>query len=131
MSIGKKKDRERKSFCQGIQAKKNIVKELILNEKIDILCMQETQINKNLDHNLLSFPNYCIETESNSSCSRVAIYVNVKINYIRRRDLEGRDSHIIILELVGELNHRIINTTIRIMSVIQKSKTLENCIRAK
>ena len=30
----------------------------ILHEKIDTLCMQETEINKNLEHNLLSFPNY-------------------------------------------------------------------------
>ena len=45
----------------------NLIKETILPEKIDILCMQETEINKNLDHNLLSFPGFTIETENNTS----------------------------------------------------------------
>ena len=41
------------NLCLGLQNKKNLIKETILNEKINILCMQETEINKNLDHNLL------------------------------------------------------------------------------
>ena len=32
------------NLCLGLQAKKNIVKETIINEKIDILSMQETEI---------------------------------------------------------------------------------------
>ena len=36
----------------------NTIKETILYEKIDLLCMQETEIDKNLDHDLLSFPGY-------------------------------------------------------------------------
>ena len=40
--------------------KKNLVKETILYEKIDILCLQETEINKNLNHDLLSFPGFGI-----------------------------------------------------------------------
>ena len=51
------------NFCLRLQAKKNLFKETILYENIDILCMQGTEINKNFDHNLLSFPNYSIETE--------------------------------------------------------------------
>ena len=71
--------------------------------------MQETEINKNLDHNLLSFPGYSRETENSSSTSRVAIYVNKRIYYVRRRDLEEIDSHIVVLDLVGTNNFRIIN----------------------
>ena len=33
-------------FCLGLQNKKNLIKETILNEKINLLCMQETEINK-------------------------------------------------------------------------------------
>ena len=62
------------NVCLGLQAKKNLVKETILSENIDILCMQEAEISFNLDHNLLSFPGYLIETESNSQSSRVAFY---------------------------------------------------------
>ena len=49
------------NLSQGLQLKKNIVKETIIFNKIDILCMQETEINPNLDHNLLSFPGYGVE----------------------------------------------------------------------
>ena len=87
----------------------NLVKETILSENIDILCMQEAEISFNLDHNLLSFPGYLIETESNSQSSRVAFYVNKRINYNRRRYLEGRDSNIIILDLAGPYRDRLIN----------------------
>ena len=34
---------------------------MIIHEQMDILCMQETQINYNIDHNLLSFPGYTIK----------------------------------------------------------------------
>ena len=62
------------NLCLGLQTKKNLVKETILSENIDILFMQESEINFNLDHNLLSFPGYLIETESNSQSSRVSFY---------------------------------------------------------
>ena len=70
-------------------------------EKINLLCMQETEINKNLDYNLLSFPGYSRETENSSSTSRVAIYVNKRIDYVRSRDLglEGIESSWTWLEI--------------------------------
>ena len=37
--------------------------------------MQETELNKNLDHNLLSFPGFAIETENNTLKSRVGLFV--------------------------------------------------------
>ena len=92
------------NLCLGLQAKKNIVKETIINEKIDILSMQETEINPNLNHNLLSFPGYAVEIENNSKCARVAFYISTRVNYIRRRDLEGNDSNIIIIDMEGEKN---------------------------
>ena len=62
-------------------------------EKIYILCLQETEINKNLNHDLLSFPGFGIETENSSNVARVAIYINNNIQYSRRRDLEVVDSY--------------------------------------
>ena len=44
------------NLCLGLPNKKNLVKEIIINEKIDILCLQETELRINFDHNLLSFP---------------------------------------------------------------------------
>ena len=67
------------NLCLRLQAKKNIVKQTVLHEEIDIMCMQETEINFNLDHKLLSFPGFSIETENNSQISRVAFYINNRI----------------------------------------------------
>ena len=55
------------------------------------LCMQETQIHFNIDHNLPSFPGYTIEKENNSSTARTAIYISNKIKYICRGELEGQE----------------------------------------
>ena len=99
------------NLCLGIQAKKNLIKETILFEKIDILSMQETEINKNLDCNLLSFPGYPIETVNNSLCLRVAFYISSEVNYIRRRDLEGVDSNVIIKDIEGEHESRLLLCT--------------------
>ena len=57
------------------------MKETILTEKIDLLRMQETEINCNLDHSLVSFPRFGIETEKNSQLSRVLVYISNKIEY--------------------------------------------------
>ena len=51
-------------LCQGLPSKKNLVKETIINENIDILSMQEAQINFNFDHNLLHFPGYFKSVEN-------------------------------------------------------------------
>ena len=71
--------------------------------------MQETKINKNLDHILLSFPGLAIETENNITLSRVAVYLNNRISYIRRRDLEGVNSNLLVYDLVGSNPVRLIN----------------------
>ena len=63
--------------------------------------MQETELNKNLNHNLLSFPGFAIETENNTLKSRVGIYVRSRINYMRKLELEGGDSNLIIIDLMG------------------------------
>jgi exonuclease III len=41
------------------------VKTLILKEKLDVLCLQETEIDNNFNHNLSSFPGYNFEFEKN------------------------------------------------------------------
>ena len=70
------------NLCLGLPAKKNLIKETILHEKIDILSMQETEINFNLGHSLLSFPEYSIEVENNSL--NVAFYISNEVNYATR-----------------------------------------------
>jgi exonuclease III len=97
------------NLCLGLPNKKNLVKEIIINEKIDILCLQETKLQINLDHNLLSFPGASFESENNDICSRVGVYINSNIIFTRRIDLEGHNSHLIILDIEGYKKLRIIN----------------------
>ena len=75
------------NLCLELNSKKNSIKETIHYEKIDLICMHETEIIKNLDHDLFSFPGYSIETENNSTCSRVAIYM---MSFPNLHEMAGR-----------------------------------------
>jgi exonuclease III len=83
----------------GSAKQKNIVKNLIKNENIDILCLQETEVDPNLDHLMPNFPGFAYESENHSLKSRVGIYINSLIKYNRCNHLEGNDSHIIIVDV--------------------------------
>ena len=96
------------NLCLGLPNKKELVKNVIFQEEIDILCLQETEIEINIDHNLLSFPGFNYESETNTVRSRVGCYVKSSISYVRRRDLEGFNSHLIILDVIGIRTARII-----------------------
>ena len=97
------------NLCLGLQNKKDIVKQIIKSEKIDIMCLQETELITNLDHNLLSFPGFNFESEKCTSKSRVGIYVNNAIDYVRRSDLERVDCHVIIIDVGPNPCLRVIN----------------------
>ena len=92
------------NLCLGLQNKKSLIKQIVMQEKIDILCLQETELNKNLDHNLLSFPGYCYESETNEALSRVGVYIKSDINFVRRTELEGVNQHIILIDVIGSIN---------------------------
>ena len=53
------------NLCLGLKNKKYLVKNLLEENKIDILCMQETEINKDININELSTSKYCLEIENN------------------------------------------------------------------
>lgn len=97
------------NLCLGLPNKKNLVKQLIINNDIDVLCLQETEIEYNFDHNLMSFANFNYESESNDKRSRVGCYVSSKLNYVRRQDLEEPNLHIIIIDIKSLKNTRLIN----------------------
>ena len=52
---------------------------------------------------------YCLELEQNYIKSRVGFYVSKSLSYVRRSDLEGSDSNLIIIDLEGALNTRLVN----------------------
>jgi hypothetical protein len=96
------------NLCLGLSNKKEIVKQLIFENKMDVLCLQETELDRNLDHNLLSLPEYNYESEINNIKSRVGMYIRSKINYVRQTELEGINSHIVIVDIKCKNNLRLI-----------------------
>jgi exonuclease III len=58
------------NLCLGLQNKKELVKQLIVENEIDVLCVQETELIANLDHDLMSFKNFNYESEINDVISR-------------------------------------------------------------
>ncbi len=53
------------NLCLGLTINKELVKNLIIQENIDVLCLQETEIEINVDRTLLSFPQFNFESEIN------------------------------------------------------------------
>ena len=107
------------NVCLGLASKKDLVKKYIQDNNIDVCCLQETELNVNLNTDLLTFPGYSIEVESNDNKQRVAVYVSNRLNYRRRNDLEGSNNHIIIIDLIG-------GQDLRIMTIYRTFKPFEN-----
>ena len=97
------------NLCLGLSNKKNIVKNYILGESIDICCMQEVDIPRDYPNELLSFPGYNIEVETNETKSRVATYIKDNIKYIVNKNLEGTNSNLQIIDIDQTPKLRIIN----------------------
>ena len=87
-----------------------MVKKILEQNKINVLCMQETEITNDIDRNELNIPGYRLEIEQNLIKARVGFYVSKSVNYVRRTDLEGINSNLIIIDLEGTSQSRIICT---------------------
>ena len=61
------------NLCQGIKNKRNEVERMLLENNIDILCLQETEVEENYDSGILNLNNYDLELEVNSVKSRAGI----------------------------------------------------------
>ena len=97
------------NLCLGLKNKKEEVKRLIIENEIDILCVQETEIQPDYPINLLTFSGYNYESESNNLKARCGIYVANSISYVRRHEMETKNIHVMIIDLNDQLNTRIIN----------------------
>ena len=83
----------------GLRNKKDEIERIITTNKIDILCLQETELESDYPTNILSFRGFNLETEINKTKIRTGIYIKDTVSYTRRRDLEKEDSHIVIIDL--------------------------------
>ena len=64
------------NLCLGLKFKKDLVKNILLENDIDVLSMQETEIENDFDCDLLNIPGYKFEYESNDVKRRVGSYIN-------------------------------------------------------
>ena len=87
------------NLCLGLKNKKEEVKRLIQTNKIDILCVQETEIPKDFPVDMLTFRGYQYENENINCKSRCGIYITNNLSYVRRSDLEIQGIHAIIIDL--------------------------------
>ena len=71
--------------------------------------MQETEVTGDIDVTELETSNFCLELETNSVKSRVGFYISKTLNYMQRQDLEGVISNVIIIDVIGLTNLRVIN----------------------
>ena len=97
--------------CLGISNKKDLITNMINENKIDILCLQEVEIDQKIITNMMSIKNQNIEIEQNDVKSRVATYIKSTINYKRRCDLEGINNGMTIIDIELTKSFRLINKT--------------------
>ena len=97
------------NLCLGLKNKKDLVKAALLEQKIDILCMQETEISPDFDEEMIQIPGYILELEVNAIKRRVGMYISSDLSFRRRVELEGKDSNVIIIDLMDERKTRLIN----------------------
>ena len=80
------------NLCWGLKNKKDEVKRLMIDNEIDILCLQETEIQSNYPTSLLSFSGFNFECENNDLKVRCGIYISNSISYVRWLDIETKMS---------------------------------------
>ena len=98
------------NLCLGLKNKKDLVKELLMSNEIDILAMQEIELESNFDCNLLSIPGFTLETENTRNKKRVGIYIRNNVKYERCTLLEEEDNNLVIIDVIVEnISRRIVN----------------------
>jgi hypothetical protein len=68
-----------------------------------------TELKANICHNLLAFPGFNYQSENSAVKSRVAMYINSDLKYVRPVDLEESGCHIIVIDVLFTSDLRIIN----------------------
>ena len=89
------------NLCLGLSKKKDDIANIVRENKINILCMQEIELEPGTNPSMLTIKNYRLEVETNSVKKRVGVYVMNGIKSIRNY-LEGVDSNLLIFDIRGE-----------------------------
>ena len=99
------------NLCLGLKFKKDLIKDILTENEIDVLLVQETEIEKDFDCYLLNIPGYKFEMEVNDTKSRVGTFIKNSIKYERCTELEGVNKHLVIIDITNgkKPKKRIIN----------------------
>ena len=96
------------NLCLGLPNKKDIVMDYLKLNKVNICCLQETEVPLNFPEHVLNTGDYNLELELNDVKKRVGIYILKDIKYKRRSDLEIKNLHIIVCDIIASVTTRII-----------------------
>ena len=92
------------NVCNGLLNKVDYVKDLLTENNIDILFLQETEVHKNTNTDLLGIPGYTIEFGKSSETIRIVAYVKNGLKYTRI--IEPEDGCVIMLNIAGNYAHK-------------------------
>ena len=88
------------NLCLGLANKKELITDYLKSKNIKIYCLQETEIPLNYPENILNHNDYLLELEQNDDKKRVGIYISKDIKFKRRADLEKKNCHIVIIDVL-------------------------------
>ncbi len=71
--------------------------------------MQETELKPNTSPAHLSIKGFALELETNDHKIRVGTYISNSIKYKRRNDLEMKNGHMIVIDLLSGQGLRMVN----------------------
>ena len=96
-------------MCLGLLHKKDYVSNILHEHQIDILTLQETEIQQDIELKNIQIRGFTLEIETNMKKRRVATYIKNKIQYKRRNDLEKSDLHLTIIGVRTKPTMRVIS----------------------
>ena len=91
--------------------KKDTIEYILQQQQPDLLTIQDININKEDDMNLILIPGYKLELDQMIDTygrARAGIYIKETIRYIRRKDLEYKDEAVVWIQLKLPGNKKIL-----------------------
>ena len=92
------------NLCLGLSNKKDYISHVLNREKINICSQQECEVTGNIEEKYLSIKNFKLKLEENDVKKRAGFYINNQINYIRRKDLETKNFHVVIIDVDSDIS---------------------------
>ena len=85
------------NLCLGLQYKLNYVREMLIKEEIDILCLQEAELESDFDCKNLKINGYELEIDIGINIIRTVVYIKTTLNY-ERLENRGFNQNLIVLK---------------------------------